>query len=222
MNLQTTTQGRRNGWLTLGLMGLLTFTIACATAPAPVTAGSHGEYDAGKSQSLAGKHVAFLVGEGVHDGETYMPMAYLVNRGAKVTIIGVEPGTVEAYNSDYTFKVQKSVGEVKVGDFDAMVIPGGQSPDWLRGHDKVVDFARDFFESGRPVAAICHGPQVLVAAGVLEGRAATCVAGISDEIEEAGAEYRDEAMVRDGNLITSRLPGDLPVFSRAIEEALLE
>ena len=198
------------------MVGLIVFTVGCAAATAPVAAADH------KAATLEGRHVAFLVGEGVHDAETYMPMAYLANRGAEVSIIGVEPGTVKAYNSDFTFNVQKAVDKVNITDFDALVIPGGRSPAFLREHESVVNFARDFFESGRPVAAICHGPQVLVTAGVLEGRVATCFEGMSDELVDAGADYRDEPMIRDGNLITSRLPRDLPAFSKAIEQALLE
>lgn len=175
-----------------------------------------------QTQSLAGKHIAFLVGEGVHDGETLMPMAYLVNRGATVTIIGVQPGTVTAYNSSFQFEVQKRVTDVGVNDFDALVIPGGRSPAFLREHGEVVEFVRDYFATGRPVAAICHGPQVLVTAGLLEGYRATAIESISDELERAGAQYVDEEVVVDRNLITSRLPPDLPKFSMAITRSLDE
>jgi protease I len=171
---------------------------------------------------LEGKRVLFLVGEGFHDGETFFPMGYLAHRGAKITVAGVSPAEVTAYNSDATVNVEKAVSEISVDRYDAMVIPGGRSPANLRQYGDVVEFAGKFFESGKPVAAICHGPQVLVTAEVLEGYEATCVASISGEIEGAGATYRDEAMVRDRNLITSRLPGDLPDFVRAIEDALTE
>lgn len=171
---------------------------------------------------LAEKHVAVLVGEGFHDGETMMPMAYLLNRGVQVTVIGVEPAEHTAYNSDMKAMVQKSVTDVSVDDFDALIIPGGRSPNWLRQHEAVVAFAGDFYESGKPVAAICHGPQVLITAGVLDGVRATCFPEMSDELKEGGAEYEDEAVVRDGNLITSRIPDDIPMFSQAVEKALLE
>jgi protease I len=190
---------------------------ACAAlltlALMPVAAGAQGD-------SLEGKHVAFLVGEGVHDGETLMPMAYLVNRGAKVTIIGVEPGTVTAYNSAFQFKVQESVANVSFDTFDALVIPGGRSPAFLREHENVVDFVRGYFETGKPVAAICHGPQVLVTAGLLEGYRATAIETIRDELTGAGADYVDEEVVIDRNLITSRLPPDLPAFSVRLVESL--
>jgi protease I len=192
-------------------------TGACAAlitlALMPVAVEAHGN-------SLEGKHVAFLVGEGVHDGETLMPMAYLVNRGAKVTIIGVEPGTVTAYNSAFQFEVQESVANVSFDAFDALVIPGGRSPAFLREHENVVDFVRGYFETGKPVAAICHGPQVLVTAGLLEGYRATAIETISEELRGAGADYVDEEVVVDRNLITSRLPPDLPAFSVRLAESL--
>ncbi len=107
-------------------------------------------------------------------------------------------------------------------DFHAMVIPGGHSPNWLRQHEAVVDFARAFYASGKPTAAICHGPQVLITAGVLDGVDATCFPGMSDELKESGANYQDVPVLRDGNLITSRIPDDIPAFSEAIKQALLE
>ena len=171
---------------------------------------------------LTGKHVAFLVGDGFHDLETLAPMAHLVNRGAQVTVIGVEPAVFQAYNSDVKVRIHTSVNDVSIDDFDGMVIPGGRSPAWLREHEEIVDFVREFVEAGKVVAAICHGPQVLVSAGVMDGVNATCVGGISDELTEAGANYEDAPVIRDGNIITSRIPNDLPVFNVAIEEALAE
>lgn len=175
-----------------------------------------------EAADLSGNHVAVLVGQDFHDAETLMPMAYLANRGAEVTVIGVEPAVHQAYNSDIKVRVQQSVADVSVDEFDALIIPGGGSPEWLRQHDSVVDFAREFTETGKLVAAICHGPQLLVTAGVLDGVQATCVGGISDELAEAGAEYSDEPVLVDGNIITSRVPDDIPVWNATIEEALAE
>jgi len=172
--------------------------------------------------TLRGKRVAFLVGEGFQDAEALMPMAYLANRGAIISVIGIEPDMIEAYNSDLTLRVERSVNDVSFRHFDALVLPGGRGPAVLREDEDVVEFTRQFFESGRLVAAICHGPQVLVTAGVLEGKHATCYAEVSSELEEAGAKYEDKAVIRDGNLITSRLPEDIPAFSKAVEEALIE
>ncbi len=166
--------------------------------------------------------VAVLVAEGFHDGEAYMPIGYLTNRGAHITVIGPEKAEVKAYNSEFTIVIERAVNEVNVNEFDALIIPGGQAPAVLREMEDVVAFARDFFNTGKPVAGICHGPQVLVTAGVLEGFTCTGVGGIQEEIEEAGATYVDESVVVDGNLITSRVPRDLSDFSKAIEDALIE
>lgn len=171
---------------------------------------------------LTGKHIAILIGEGFHDGETFIPMGFLSNLGAKITVIGVNPGLYKAYNSNITAKVHKSVNDVSIDDFDALIIPGGRSPDWLRQYPEIVEFTKNFFNSKKPVAAICHGPQVLVTAGVLKERKATCFPGMSDELKEAGAEYHDVMVLRDANLITSRIPDDIPIFSKAIAEALIE
>ncbi len=165
--------------------------------------------------------VAILTGEGFHDGEAYMPYAYLTNLGAEITVIGPEIGTVEAYNSDFTINIQRAVEDVRVEDFDALILPGGQAPARIREVEAVVDFARDFFNSGKPVAAICHGPQVLITAGVMDGKNATAFEGIQDEMEEAGVIFHDESVVIDENLITSRTPPDLYDFCAAIEEKLM-
>lgn len=174
------------------------------------------------TEPLRRPNVAVLVGEGFHDGEAYMPIGYLINQGMDITVIGPQTGTVKAYNSEFTIGIERAVNDVNVGDFDALVLPGGTAPSGLREIPEVVEFAKEFFESGKPVAAICHGPQVLVTAGVLEGRTSTAVGGIQDEIEGAGATYLDEELVIDGNLITSRTPPDLDVFSKAIAQAVLE
>lgn len=168
------------------------------------------------------RRVAILLGEGFYDGEAYIPMRYMTNLGTKVTVVGVKPATHKAYNSDITVKVHKSVSDVSPEDFDALIIPGGHSPGWLRQHGEIVKFARKFFETGKPTAAICHGPQVLITAKVFEGRKATCFPAVSNEIKGAGAEYHDVPVLRDGNLITSRIPDDIPLFCKTIAEALQE
>ena len=101
-----------------------------------------------------------------------------------------------------------------------MVIPGGGSPEQLRIHEGPVKFTRDFVASGKPVAAICHGAQLLISADVLNGKTVTCVKTIRDDVKNAGAKYVDEALVEDGNLITSRVPGDLPQFNQAVAKSL--
>lgn len=166
-------------------------------------------------------HIAVLTGEGFHDGEAYMPMGFLGNRGARVTVIGPEAGTVTAYNSDFSIFIEQAVSDVSVDDFDALILPGGRAPSKLREDDVIVSFARDFFNSGKTVAAICHGPQVLITAGVMDGLNATGFEGIKDELTEAGATFFDEEVVIHDNLITSRTPPDLFAFSKAIKQAVM-
>ncbi len=171
-------------------------------------------------EPLPRPNVAVMVAEGFHDGEAYMPIGYLTNQNMDITVIGPETGVVKAYNSDFTIGIERAVANVSVDEFDALILPGGTAPSVLREIPEAVEFAREFFETGKPVAAICHGPQVLVTAGVLDGLTCTAVGGIQDEIEEAGATFVDEAVVIDGHLITSRTPPDLAVFSQAIADAI--
>ena len=166
-------------------------------------------------------HLAVLTTDGFQDMEAIVPIGYLVNKGADITVIGPKKGRAKAYNNDYELIVENEVGEVSIDDFDALLIPGGKAPAALKEDESSVNFTRDFFMTGKPVAAICHGPQVLAAAGLLLGVITTGVSKIKSELEEAGAIYKDEELVIDGNLITSRVPEDLPVFVKAIEEALV-
>ncbi len=194
----------------LPLMGIVILLTGCPEAEEPFV------------EPVARPHVAVLVAEGFHDGEAYMPMGYLTNQDMIITVIGPETAMVEAYNSDFTIIIERAVGNVVVGEFDALLIPGGHAPADLSEIPEVVDFVEEFFYSGKPVAAICHGPLVLAAAGVLEDRTCTAVGGIQEEMEEAGADFVDEEVVIDGNLITSRTPPDLPAFSKAFGEAIHE
>ncbi len=132
---------------------------------------------------------------------------------AKPTVRG-KKGKTEA-------PIAKAVGDVSVNDFAALLIPGGHSPSRLRKDKAAVGFAGDFLESGKPVFAICHGPQLLVTAGVLEGRTMTGYRSIAREIENAGAQYIDAEVVEDGNLVSSRTPKDLPAFIRGLPDAAL-
>lgn len=171
---------------------------------------------------LAGKTVAVLLAEGFQDSEALEPKSFLEEHGAEVVILGPAVGEVKAYNSEQMVTIEKAVEEADVAEFDALILPGGKGPAVLRELEAAVNFARDFMESGKPVAAICHGPQVLITAGVIEGRTLTCVSDIAEEVQEAGGEYVDEPVMVDGNLITSRVPDDLPAFNEAILKALKE
>lgn len=168
---------------------------------------------------LDGKRVAMVLAPGFEDSEAIEPKNYLESRGAQVTVIALEPGTVEG-KKGATLPVDTTFEDAAVEQFDALVIPGGSAPERLRIHDAPVAFTREFVESGKPVASICHGAQLLISADVLKGRTVTCVAGIRDDVENAGATYVDEALVEDGNLISSRVPSDLPQFNEAIARSL--
>ncbi len=164
--------------------------------------------------------VALLVAEGFHDGEAYMPLGYLVNQGYSVTVIGPQRGKVKAYNSDFTINIEKAVSEVTPDEFDALILPGGRGPAVLRENESVIEFVKAFWGTDKVTAAICHGPQVLVTADLLQGLVLTATGAIREEIEQAGAHYVDSTVVVTGRLITSRNPQDLNNFSTAIVEAL--
>jgi protease I len=172
------------------------------------------------SHDLSGKKVAILIGDGYHDGEALAPLFYLRDHGAEVVLISTEKGRLSAYNSEVSIDVKHRLADHQADDFDALIIPGGRSPSNLRDNEDVIRFVQTFAETGKPIASICHGPQVLVSAGLLDGVKTTCIASISDEVKEAGANYVDQAVVIDGQFISSRLPPDLPYFNKAIANAL--
>jgi protease I len=169
---------------------------------------------------LRGKRVAMVLARNFEDVEATGPKDHLEDHGATVTVVGLSKDPVEG-KKGAVIAPDETFGDVTIDDFDALVIPGGGSPEQLRIHDEAVAFARRFVESGKPVAAICHGPQLLISAGVLRGRTVTCVATIRDDVKNAGATYVDEALVTDRNLITSRVPKDLPEFNAAIVTSLV-
>jgi protease I len=163
--------------------------------------------------------VAMVLAKNFEDSEAIEPKHYLEGLGAEVTVIGLERGPIEgkkggSLDADATF------GDVSPADFAMLVIPGGGAPENLRIDDAAVGFTRQFMASGKPVAAICHGPQLLISAKVLDGRTLTSVNKIRDDITNAGGNYVDEPLVEDGNLITSRVPADLPQFNEALGRAL--
>ena len=169
---------------------------------------------------LDGIRVAVLIAAGFHDGETMLPKAFLEEHGAVVTVLGPEIGELQAYNSEQLVSVEMAVVDADVNDFDLLILPGGRGPAVLREHEGALDFARAFMESGKPIAAICHGPQLLISADLVEGRTLTCYADVASEIVAGGGTYVDQEVMVDGNLITSRVPGDIPAFNAAILAAL--
>jgi protease I len=164
--------------------------------------------------------VAIMVAEGFHDTEAYLPMGYLINQGYEVTIIGPAVGEVKSYNTDFTIVIQKAISEVSVDDFDALILPGGKGPAVLREDAVSVSFVSDFAKSGKVIAAVCHGPQVLITADVVTGYNIGGLIKMKDEIESAGATYIDESVVVDRNIVTAKIPKDLYYFSKAIDETV--
>jgi protease I len=169
------------------------------------------------SHSLQGKKVAVLAADGVEKVEFETPRAQLTENGAHVELLSLRTGDIQARNHDLepagTIRVDQAVSEASVDDFDALVLPGGTvNPDKLRLDTSAVAFVRDFVNSGKPVAAICHGPWTLVEAAVVAGRTVTSYPSIRTDLRNAGANVVDEEVVVDGNLITSRSPDDLPAF----------
>lgn len=169
------------------------------------------------SNSLQGKKVAVLAADGVEKVEFETPRAQLTENGAHVLLLSLKTGDIQARNHDLepagTIRVDQAVSKASVVDFDALVLPGGTvNPDKLRLDKSAVAFVRDFVNSGKPVAAICHGPWTLVEAGVVAGRTMTSYPSIRTDLRNAGANVVDEEVVVDGNVITSRSPDDLPVF----------
>jgi len=169
---------------------------------------------------LAGKTVAILAATDFEDIEVLYPMFRLREEGVKVVIVGGWRAGQVTGKHGWELKVDALASQVAAEDIDAVIIPGGWAPDSLRTSEPVLKLVRDAFDSGKVVAAICHGPSVLVSADVLQGKKATSFRSVKDDVVNAGATFLDQPVVVDGNLITSRHPGDLPHFSKAIIKAL--
>lgn len=172
------------------------------------------------SKHLNGVKVAILATNGFEQVELIEPRKALDEAGAKTFIIAPESGSITGWDrTDWgdDVAVDHKVDETSPEDFDALLLPGGVlNPDKLRMNDAAVQFVRSFFDSGKPVAAICHGPQTMINAEVVEGRRMTSYPAVRKDLENAGAEWVDQAVVVDNGLITSRNPDDIPAFSEAI------
>ena len=163
--------------------------------------------------------VAVLVAEMFEEPELLYPYYRLLEAGHRAILVG---SAVQEYKGKHGYPVRADVAasDLKADDLDAMVVPGGFGPDSLRLDPNMVALTRDLAAAGKPVAAICHGPSLLVSADVLRGRRATSYAAVRDDVRNAGADWVDEPVVVDGPIITSRTPDDLPDFARAILAAL--
>jgi protease I len=165
--------------------------------------------------------IACLLGQGFEDSEFRVPYDRLLEEGYQVDVIGVKAGEeLTGYKGKEKAKTEKAIDGVRADDYDALLIPGGQSPDHLRADKRVIDFVRAFDASGKLVAAVCHGPQLLAAAHLVKGRTLTAWSTVQDDLKQMGANVVDEEVVRDRNWITSRKPDDLLAFSSAIIDSL--
>jgi protease I len=170
---------------------------------------------------LTGKRIAILAANDYEDLELWYPLLRMREEGAEVKVVGVKNGPETCLSKHgYGVKIDLSADQVKAKDFDAVIIPGGWAPDRLRQCEHTVGLVREMFQQGKVVAAICHGAWVPASAGILKGRTATCVRAVKDDVINAGGKYVDREVVRDGNLITSRFPDDLPAFCREIIGAM--
>jgi protease I len=173
---------------------------------------------------LNGKRVAFLATDMVEQVELTEPWKAVEQAGGSPELISLEEGEIQGFNhydKADTFEVDRTVEDASVEDYDALVIPGGVgNPDTMRDDENAVRFVREFFESGKPTAVICHGPWMLVEADVVRGKKLTSFSSIETDVKNAGGNWVDEEVVVDGNLVTSRQPDDIPAFNEKMLELI--
>jgi protease I len=178
------------------------------------------------AEKLSGKKVAILATDGFEQVELTKPRAALDEAGAKTTVVSIKPGKIQGMNhadKGDTVAVDRTLAEAKPEDFDALMIPGGlMNPDTLRSSEEALEFVRHFFREGKPVAAICHAPWVLIDASVIRGRTVTSWPAIKTDIRNAGAHWVDKEVVVDNGLVTSRRPDDIPAFNKKMIEEFCE
>ena len=177
-------------------------------------------------QKLQGKKIAFIATDMVEEVELTKPWEAVEEAGGQPELVSIETGEIQAFNhydKSNTYKVDKDFSTARVDDYDGLVIPGGVgNPDTMRAEDDAVEFVRSFFEAGKPVAVICHGPWMLVEADVVRGRKVTSWPSIKTDIRNAGGNWVDEEVVVDQGLVTSRKPDDLPAFCKKMVEEFCE
>ena len=175
---------------------------------------------------LNNRTIAVLSESGFEESELLEPVKRLKEEGATVHIVSSKSGKITAWNHDHwsvEVDVDRTLSEISADDYHGLLLPGGViNPDQLRVNEEAISFVKAFFEAGKPVAAICHGPQTLINAGVVEGRKMTSVKNIAQDLINAGADWSDEEVVVDQGLVTSRTPEDLPAFNDKIVEEFAE
>lgn len=175
---------------------------------------------------LTETHVLMIATDGFEESELMKPRQALLDAGVKVTLASLKTDPIQGEKGGEkgaTITPDTTVADIDSDDYDALVLPGGvANPDTLRTDERTVELVQEFFDDGKPVAAICHAPWLLVEADVLDGKRATGWPSVRTDMENAGAEVVDEEVVIDGNLITSRKPDDIPAFIDAIKQALNE
>jgi protease I len=178
------------------------------------------------ADKLQGKRVAFLATDMVEQVELTEPWKAVKGAGGTPELVSLKEGEIQGfdhYDKADTFKVDRTVEEARAEDYDALVIPGGVgNPDTMRTDENAVQLVRDFFEQGKPVGVICHGPWMLVEAGVVRGRKVTSWPSLQTDIRNAGGDWVDQEVVVDDGLVTSRKPDDLPAFNKKIVEEFSE
>jgi protease I len=153
--------------------------------------------------------------DGFEDMELLVPYYRFLEEGIESDIASMTKGTIKGKHG-YETQVAKALADVSPDEYDILLLPGGRAPAIVRKEPAALAIAKDFFGKCKPVAAICHGPQILISAGLLEGKRATCYRSVADELKASGATYEDEPAIVDGNLVTARQPSDLPAFMREV------
>jgi protease I len=178
------------------------------------------------ANELQGKKIAFLAADGVEEVELTEPWKAVEEAGGEPELLSIKSGDIQAFrhfDKGGSYKVDKVVSEADPSDYDGLVLPGGvANPDFLRTDENAVEFVKAFFEEGKPVGVICHGPWTLVEAGVVKGRTITSWPSLRTDIENAGGKWVDREVVVDSGLVSSRKPDDLPAFNAKIIEAFSE
>ena len=147
------------------------------------------------------------------DSELLYPYYRLQEEGIEADLASLKKGPIKGKHG-YEVEANKALGEIDPEAYDILILPGGKAPEAVRKDKNALEIAKRFFQQNKPVAAVCHGPQTLISAGLMKGRRATCYKSVAPEMKEAGALYEDKEVVIDGNLVTSRQPSDLPAFMR--------